>query len=210
MAESDPAATHPTASRATLPLMKRRLVLLLLLVLFLVGLVLLFWPAPIRNGTPPAAPAAPDRSNEPAAEATPPPVRDMPPSSDPANAAAQTSSLLTQQAKDAWNSGAIREAMDLYQQAIDANPDNPGPYTGYGRLLTLAVSYDQALPLLERARDLQPGQAQPWLDLATLYERAQRFNDSFTAQAEAAKIVGAEAITRDEQGRFVVVGETLW
>jgi len=189
--------------------MKNRMLLLLLIALILVGLALLFWPARIRNDTPPATPVEHDRSDEPRVDATPAPVRDTP-SSDPADMAAQTSSSLTQQAKDAWNSGAIPEAMSLYQQAIEADPDNPAPYTGYGRLLTLMVSYDQALPLLERARDLQAGNAQPWLDLATLYERSQRFDESFAAQAEAAKIVGAEAITRDEQGRFVIVGDTLW
>jgi tetratricopeptide (TPR) repeat protein len=190
--------------------MKRQMLLFLLIVLFITGALLLFWPAQIRNDTPPVTPVERDRSDEPRVDATPAPVSDTPSSSDPADMSAQTSSSLTQQAKDAWNSGAIPEAMSLYQQAIKADPDNPAPYTGYGRLLTLMVSYDQALPLLERARDLQAGNAQPWLDLATLYERSQRFDESFAAQAEAAKIVGAEAITRDGQGRFVIVGDTLW
>ena len=72
------------------------------------------------------------------------------------------------------------------------------------------VSYEKALPLLERARDLQPGNAQAWLDLATLHERRQRLEKSWAARAEAAKIVGTDSITRDEQGRFVVAGNTLW
>ena len=96
------------------------------------------------------------------------------------------------------------------EQAIDADPDNPEPHARYGRLLTLMVSYEKALPLLERARDLQPGNAQAWLDLATLHERSQRLEKSWAARAEAAKIVGTESITRDEQGRFVVAGNSLW
>ena len=151
----------------------------------------------------------PGNSDEPAVEAAPG-ISDTATPASPRATIAATSSTLTQQAKDAWYGGDIAAAMHLYQQAIDANPDDPAPHSGYGRLLTLAHGYDRALPLLERARDLQPGQAQPWLDLATLYERTQQFEESFAAQAEAATIIGAEAITRDEQGRFVVVGDTLW
>jgi Flp pilus assembly protein TadD len=71
------------------------------------------------------------------------------------------------------------------------------------------VSYQQALPLLERARDLRPDDAQMWLDLATLYERAQILEKSWEARARAAELVGSEAITRDRQGRFVVQGNSL-
>jgi Flp pilus assembly protein TadD len=98
----------------------------------------------------------------------------------------------------------------LFERAIDEHPDDPEPHSQYGRLLTLMVSYEKALPLLERARDLKPGDAQAWLDLATLYERVQVFDKSWAAQAEAAKLVGSEAITRDEQGRFIVEGSPLW
>ncbi len=62
---------------------------------------------------------------------------------------------------------------------------------------------------MERARDLTPNDAQAWLDLATLYERVQVLEKSWEARAKAANLVGTEAITRDEQGRFVVVGGAL-
>ena len=71
------------------------------------------------------------------------------------------------------------------------------------------TAYQQALPLLERARDLTPNDAQAWLDLATLYERAQVLEKSWEARAKAANLVGTEAITRDEQGRFIVIGGAL-
>ena len=117
--------------------------------------------------------------------------------------------LLNQQAMNAWHAGEIREAMSLFEQATDAAPDDPAPHTNYGRLLTLMVSYQQALPLLERARDLTPGDAQMWLDLATLYERAQVLEKSWEARARAVELVGSDAITRDEQGRFIVQGNSL-
>ena len=123
--------------------------------------------------------------------------------------AAEKGALLNQQAMNAWHSGDIRRAMSLFQQAIDAAPNNPAPHSNYGRLLTLMTAYQQALPLLERARDLTPNDAQAWLDLATLYERAQVLEKSWEARAKAANLVGTEAITRDEQGRFIVIGGAL-
>lgn len=117
---------------------------------------------------------------------------------------------LNQQAMNAWTGGDIEGAMALFEQAIAASPNDPLPHSNYGRLLTLMVSYDRAIPLLERARDLAPQDAQAWLDLATVYERAQRLDDSWAARAEAGTLVGAGAITRDERGRFVVEGTSLW
>lgn len=99
--------------------------------------------------------------------------------------------------------------MALFEQAIAAGPDNPVPHTNFGRLLTLMVVFDRAIPLLEHSRDLQPENVQAWLDLATAYERAQLFSKSWEAQAEAGKLVGASSITRDARGRFVVTGTTL-
>lgn len=190
--------------------MKRRLFLIFLVVAFLVGLAQLFWAAPIRDGAPAGQSGDPDQTEEQGVEISRAPVDAPRLSESPQSQSVKSSSLLTQQAKNAWYNGDIPAAMILYEQAIDADPDDPAPYAGYGRLLTLTVGYDRALPLLQRARDLQPGEAQPWLDLATLYERTQRFDESFAAQAEAAELIGADAITRDEQGRFVVVGEVLW
>ena len=106
-------------------------------------------------------------------------------------------------------SGDIETAIELFEQAIAADPANVVALSNYGRLLTLAFSMDRAIELLEAARDLQPSDAQAWLDLATAYERAQRFRESREAQVRAQALVGAEAITRDEQGRFVVEGTHL-
>ena len=111
---------------------------------------------------------------------------------------------------NAWRGGDIVAAMTLFERAIDAGPDDPEPHANYGRLLTLMTSYEKALPLLERARDLRPEDAQAWLDLATLYGRVQLLDRSWAAQDEAARIVGRDAITRDEQGRFIVEGTSLW
>jgi Flp pilus assembly protein TadD len=124
-------------------------------------------------------------------------------------AATETGALLNQQAMNAWQIGEIREAMSIFEQAIAADPGNPAPFSNYGRLLTLMVSYQEALPLLQHAQALNPIDAQVWLDLATLYERTQTLEKSWEARAEATKLVGADAIVRDEQGRFIVQGGEL-
>ena len=127
----------------------------------------------------------------------------------PAEGGENDSALLNEQAMNAWYSGDLRTAMTLFEQAIAAAPDDPVPHTNYGRLLTLMVALDRAIPLLERSRDLEPQNVQAWLDLATAYERAQLFSKSWEVQAEAARLVGADSITRDAQGRFVVAGTSL-
>lgn len=190
--------------------MTRPLFYLLLLMLVLVGLVFLFMPAPIEEDGPthseqealPETQAIPAATDEQSDVVPPHDTDNSPPE--------RSSSLLNARAINAWHGGDIQEAMALFEQAIDADADDPEPHANYGRLLTLMVAYEKALPLLQRARDLRPGDAQAWLDLATLYERGQKFEESWAAQAEAAKIVGSESITRDEQGRFVVTGTTLW
>ncbi|MDX1507391.1 MAG: hypothetical protein R3358_03860, partial [Woeseiaceae bacterium] len=118
-------------------------------------------------------------------------------------------SEFTPRAMNARAVGDIETAIALYEKAIAADPADALALTNYGRLLTLTLSLERAIEVLEMARDLRPADAQAWLDLATAYERAQRFRESRLAQAEAQSLVGAEAITRDEQGRFVIAGTTL-
>ncbi len=180
-----------------------------------IGLVIAFWPQSLTDPPTEDSSAKDTYENESykasnAGEATGNQRGKQSKDEIPTNAnAAENGALLNQQAMNAWHIGEIREAMSLFEQAIDAAPNNPAPHSNYGRLLTLMTSYQRALPLLERARDLTPDDAQAWLDLATLYERAQVLEKSWEARAEAAKLVGADAITRDEQGRFIVQGGAL-
>jgi tetratricopeptide (TPR) repeat protein len=116
---------------------------------------------------------------------------------------------LTQRAINARGVGDIETAITLFEQAISIDPANVVALSNYGRLLTLTFSLDRAIEILESATDLQPSDAQAWLDLATAYERAQLFRDSREAQVKAQALVGAEAITRDELGRFVVEGTQI-
>lgn len=143
--------------------------------------------------------AAPDDRHPPQGPVQPAPSRSAP-----------EAGRLNQQAMNAWMTGDVRGAMALFERAVAEAPDDPAPHSNYGRLLTLMVSYERAIPLLERARDLSPQDAQVWLDLATAYERVQLLDESWAARAEAEDLVGAGAITRDERGWLVVEGQSLW
>ena len=116
---------------------------------------------------------------------------------------------LTQRAINARAVGDIETAITLFEQAISTDPADVVALSNYGRLLTLTFSLDRAVEVLEAATDLQPSDAQAWLDLATAYERAQLFRESRNALAKAQSLVGADAIARDELGRFVVEGTKL-
>ena len=116
---------------------------------------------------------------------------------------------LTQRAINARAVGDIETAIALFEQAISTDPADVVALSNYGRLLTLTLAMDRAIDVLEAARDLQPSDAQAWLDLATAYERAQLFRDSREALAKAQALVGADAITRDQHGRYVVEGTQL-
>ncbi|MBT8079962.1 MAG: tetratricopeptide repeat protein [Gammaproteobacteria bacterium] len=176
-----------------------------MLLLLAIAAAIALWPAKVDNDQVPASTDGPtDTQASQETELSPADPAATPAALQPAT------NLLDQQAMNAWYAGEIQDAMALFEQAIDATPDDPAPHSHYGRLLTLMVAYDQALPLLERANDLRPDDAQTWLDLATLYERAQRFEKSWEARAEAERIVGADAIVRDEQGRLIVQGTSLW
>ena len=185
--------------------MTRRWHFWVILLVIIVGLVIAFWPAPMDDAPLPETSSPDTGSTLPISESIPAAA-----SAAAVAPATRDASVLTDEAVNAWYAGQIQDAMTLFERAIEQQPEDPRAYSYYGRLLTLMVSYDKALPLLERARDLAPDDAQSWLDLATLYERVQLLDKSWAAQAEAAELVGAQAITRDEQGRFVIEGNSLW
>lgn len=118
-------------------------------------------------------------------------------------------SLLNVQALNAWYSGDIRTALDLFEEAIAADPNDPEPHSNYGRRLTMMVAYDKALPLLLRASELNPDDPQVWLDLLTLYERALQFQRANDARQQARTLAGDREFVRNEQGAWLLEGATV-
>lgn len=175
-----------------------------ILLALVAGAVALFWPVTSENPHQ----LAPGMLEEPPAGSGGVVEPRRPVGASPSSTGASASEL-TQRAINARAVGDIETAVALFEQAIAVDPTDTVALSNYGRLLTLAFSLERAIDVLEASRDLQPDNAQAWLDLATVYERAQLFRKSRDAQAKAQALVGADAITRDELGRFVVSGTTL-
>ena len=113
-------------------------------------------------------------------------------------------------ALEAWKQGDLPKALEHFQKAVAADPDDRVPRSHYGRLLSLTVDYDAALPQLERAAELAPEDPQVWLDLQSLYERTQRLDQSWAARERAEKLAGGRPITQDELGFYKVEGGSDW
>ena len=184
--------------------MRRHWHIVAILLSLAVGVVAFLWPG--RSQEPPLRPPVAEDTVPPTPVASP--SLEEPKDLQPASSHAEVTEL-TQRAINARAVGDIETAVKLFEQAISADPADVIALSNYGRLLTLTFSLDRAIEILEAATDLQPSDAQAWLDLATAYERAQLFRDSREAQVKAQALVGADAITRDELGRLVVKGSQL-
>lgn len=117
---------------------------------------------------------------------------------------------LDAQALESWKHGDVKQALALFEAAIEADPDDAEPRSHYGRLLTMMVSYDVARPQLERAAELRPDDPQVWLDLATLYEKSLELDSSWAAQRRAKELAGGREIRRGEQGFWVLDGTSIY
>ncbi len=109
-------------------------------------------------------------------------------------------------ALEAWKQGDLQKALNLFEQAVAADPDDRVPHSHLGRLLTLATDYDAARSHLERSAALAPEDPQVWLDLQSLYERTQFLQLSWDARAKAEALAGGRAITQDEMGLYQIEG----
>ena len=109
-------------------------------------------------------------------------------------------------ALEAWKQGDLEKSLQLFEQAVAADPDDRVPRSHYGRLLMLATDYDAAQPQLERAAALAPDDPQVWLDLQSFYERTHLLDQSWAARARAEALAGGRAITQDEMGLYQIEG----
>jgi tetratricopeptide (TPR) repeat protein len=109
-------------------------------------------------------------------------------------------------ALEAWKQSDLQQALQLFEQAVAADPDDHVPRSHYGRLLTLMTDYEAARPHLERAAALAPEDPQVWLDLQSFYERTQLLDHSWEARERAEALAGGRAITQDEMGLYQIEG----
>lgn len=111
---------------------------------------------------------------------------------------------------EAWKAGELREAMDLFEAAIAADPDDWVPHANYGRLRMLMTDLKGARPLLLRAAELAPDSPRVWLDLVSMYERSLVFGAAAEARQRAEETARGRAIVQDEfTGLWIVEGDPV-
>lgn len=117
---------------------------------------------------------------------------------------------LDAQALESWKHGDIRGAVDLFEAAVAADPDDWVPRSDYGRLLLLMADYGQAWPQLERASELEPDSPRVWIDLLTYYERNLLFERAGYARRRAEQLADGQAIVRDETGLWRLETDSIY
>ena len=126
-----------------------------------------------------------------------------PRSSEP-DAERESARTLDALALDAWRRGEVLGAVDFFERAVAADPDDAVPRSNYGRFLILAEDYERALLHLARAAELSPDDAQVWLDLQTLYERSLLLERAFYARRRAESLTHGQEIRKDERGFYLL------
>ncbi len=116
---------------------------------------------------------------------------------------------LNAQALETWRHGDIQGALDKFDAAVKADPDDPQAHSDYGRLLTLMTDYEHAMPHLEKAAQLKPEDPQVWLDLASFYERTELFERAAYAKQKADQLAGGREAIRDDNGFWIFEGTSF-
>ncbi len=117
---------------------------------------------------------------------------------------------LNAQALESWKHGDVRGAVDLFQAAITADPDDWVPRSDYGRLLLLMADYEQSWTQLERASELEPDSPRVWIDLITFYEHNLLFERAGYARQRAEQLADGQAIVRDETGLWRLETDSIY
>lgn len=125
---------------------------------------------------------------------------------DPDRAVVESARVLDDLARDAWRGGDLERALELFAQAVEADPDDWVAHAHYGRLLAVAQDRARARPLLERAAALAPDDPQRWLDLQTLYEQSLDLDLALEARARAETLAGGRPIAKDWAGFWTIDG----
>jgi tetratricopeptide (TPR) repeat protein len=123
--------------------------------------------------------------------------------------ATESARTLDAMGHEALSRGDLANAVQYFEEAIAADPDDWVPRSSYGRMLVLATDYEKGLVHLERAAELRPDDPQVWLDLQTLYERAVLLERASYARRRAVALAGDRAIVKDERGLYHLEGTKL-
>ena len=127
----------------------------------------------------------------------------------PENERTESARTLNSMARDALRRAEIRRAVKLFEQAVEADPDDGIPHSDYGRFMLIATDYSKALPHLERAAELRPDDPQVWVDLLTLYERTVQIKLAWDARARATELADGRRIVQDDRGIYMLEGNVF-
>jgi tetratricopeptide (TPR) repeat protein len=125
---------------------------------------------------------------------------------DPEREPSESARVLDDLALDAWRGGNVERALELYDQALAADPDDWVAHAQAGRLRAMMQDHERAGALLERAAALAPDDPQRWLDLQTYYERTQDLARAWQAAERARELLGDRAVVQDWNGFWVPEG----
>jgi len=110
-----------------------------------------------------------------------------------------TARALDARALEAWKHGELEQALQLFEAAVAADPDDWLIHADYGRLLFLLTADAEAFPHMERAAQLRPDEPRIWLDLQSFYERNILLQAAAAALERAEKLAAGRQIVRDEE-----------
>jgi Flp pilus assembly protein TadD len=149
------------------------------------------WEVPRENLADPVPPA-------PAPRTTPP------------DAQTESARTLEGEALEAWKHGKIEAALEKFEAAVAADPDDAQVRGSYGRLLMLMTDYEKASPHLSRAAELEAEDPQVWVDLLSFYERNSLPGRAVEARKKAEDLAGGRKIVQDETGLYVLEGGKIF
>lgn len=85
-------------------------------------------------------------------------------------------------------SGRMQDAMDVFDEAIDIDPNNSCSWFNKGYVLSAEGCYDEALEVFEEAITAEPSSAPPWIGKAYMLTAAARYEEALEAFEWAIKL----------------------
>lgn len=160
--------------------------------------------APTTGGVA-AAPQPPDAAApDPVVPSTPSPPSALPAPSQPSTstAPAMDAQRLREDADRFLAAGRVSEGVAALRRATELDPSARN-HGDLGRLLEKLTTIDEALIHLRKAADLEPGNADRWIDLANAYYRKVDPGEAWKAERRARQAEPGLVLGRDAGGRTV-------